>query len=115
MVRGDLILVDLGHGKGTEPGKIRPAVIIQSDILTQAAHESTIVLVCTSQLVGETLLRVCLPAKAAGNKLETEVLVDQIRAVDNRRILRKLGKVPEAIFEEVEEKLRLVLSLDQFR
>ena len=42
----------------------------------------------------------------------TEVLIDQIRAVDNRWVLKKLGTVPAPIFADIEEKLRLVLGFD---
>lgn len=110
--RGDLLLVDLGRGLGTEPGKVRPAVVIQSDLLSQAGHGSTFVLACTSQLVGENLLRTSLPPRSAGNRVETEVLIDQIRTVDNRWVLKKLGMVPAPIFADIEEKLRLVLGFD---
>ncbi len=91
---------------------MRPAVVIQSDLLSQAGHSSTIVLACTSQIVGENLLRASLPPRSAGNKVETEVLIDQIRAIDNRWILKKLGTVPDLIFADIEEKLRLVLGFD---
>ena len=111
--RSDLMLVDFGPASGTEPGKTRPAVVVQTNFLNSLSHPSTIVVLCTSRLRGENQLRTRLPINSSGNKLESEVLIDQIRAIDNRKFLRKLGTVPDLIFDEIEEKLRLVLSLDR--
>ncbi|MGB5479092.1 MAG: type II toxin-antitoxin system PemK/MazF family toxin, partial [Thermoanaerobaculia bacterium] len=45
--RGALYLADLNPRRGTEPGKIRPILVIQSDLLNEAEHPSTWVLPCT--------------------------------------------------------------------
>jgi len=109
--RGDLVWADLGFGRGTPPGKIRPVVIVQSNLLIEAGHRSTVVLLCTSQIKGETIIRAALPAGAAGNQIETEVLVDQMFAIDNRAFKRKLGTVPKVIMKEVDFKLSVLLNL----
>lgn len=54
----------------------------------------------------ENLLRVVLPPGIAGNRTECEVMVDQGRAIDNRRIVKALKPLPPAIMAEVCEKLR---------
>lgn len=110
--RSDLVLTNLGPRSGTEPGKIRPAVVVQTNFLNELSHRSTIVVLCTSRLKGEHQLRTRLPKGSSGNELETEVLIDQIFALENRKILRKLGTVPDLIFADIEEKLRLVLGFD---
>ena len=108
---GHVYLADLNPRFGTEPGKLRPVVVIQSDLLNQAGHPSTWILPCTTRRVGNNLLRVVLPAGAAGNHEECEIMIDQSRAVDNRRIGRALGSLPSAILREVKEKLRLLGEL----
>lgn len=102
---------DLGFGRGTQPGKIRPVIVVQSNLLIEAGHRSTVVLLCTSQIKGETLIRAALPAGAAGNQIETEVLIDQIFAIDNRAFKRKLGTVPKVIMKEIDDKLCVLLKL----
>jgi mRNA-degrading endonuclease toxin of MazEF toxin-antitoxin module len=57
-------------------------------------------------LRGENILRVELPAKIAGNARACEVMIDQSRAIDRRRLLRPLGRLPQALMREVSEKLR---------
>ena len=109
--RGTLYLADLTLRLGTEAGKMRPVLVIQNDLLNEIDHPSTWVLPCTTHLTGENILRVVLPRGVAGNREECEVMVDQSRAIDNRRFMRTLKPVPRAILREVEAKLRLAAAL----
>ncbi len=104
--RGALYLADLSPRLGTEPGKVRPVLVIQTDLLNGVGHPSTWVLPCTTRLSGENLLRVSLPRGIAGNRQECEVMIDQSRAIDNRRFVRGLRSLPKSLLREVEEKLR---------
>jgi len=109
--RGQLYLADLSPRVGTEAGKVRPVLVIQTDLLNDADHPSTWVLPCTTRLTGENLLRVVLPRRIAGNREECEVMVDQSRAIDNRRLVRALKLLPRSILAEVVEKLRTLGEL----
>lgn len=104
--RGVLYLADLDPRAGTEPGKTRPVVVIQTDLLNELDHPSTWVLPCTTRLTGENQLRVVLPRGIAGNRQTCEVMIDQSRAIDNRRIVRALRPLPELIINEIADKLR---------
>lgn len=106
IVHGALFAADLSPRFGTEPGKARPVLVIQSDLLNTTGHPSTWVLPCTTALVGESLLRVRLPKGIVGNTRDCEVMIDQSRAIDNRRFTRKIGVLPATILREVKEKLR---------
>lgn len=103
---GRLYLADLRPGRGTETGKLRPVLVIQTDLLNEADHPSTWVVPCTTRVVGESLLRVALPRGIAGNSADCEVMIDQSRAIDNQRLRRSLGALPPSILREVKEKLR---------
>jgi mRNA interferase MazF len=103
--RGSLYLADLTPRAGTEPGKTRPVLVVQTDPLNEAAHPSTWILPCTTRLSGENMLRVVLPRGVAGNREECEIMIDQSRAIDNRRFVRVLKPLPIAILREVEQKL----------
>ena len=104
--RGVLYLADLNPRRGTEPGKVHPVLVIQTDLLNGVDHHSTWVLPCTTRLTGGNLLRVALPRGIAGNREECEVMVDQSRAIDNRRLVRALKPLPRSILTEIVEKLR---------
>lgn len=106
VLRGTLYLADLNPPAGTEPGKLRPVLVMQTDLLNQAGHPSTWILPCTTRRSGENLLRVVLPRGIAGNRQACEVMIDQSRAIDNRRLVRALKRVPPLLLREVEAKLR---------
>jgi len=108
---GTLYIADLNPRRGSEAGKHRAVLVVQSDLLNQASHPSTWVLPCTTRLVGENVLRVSLPKGIAGNSQACEVMIDQSRAIDNQRFKRKLKKLPRPILREVKEKLRQLAEL----
>ena len=106
--RGELWSADLNPRLGSEPGKVRPVVVVQSDLLNETGHPSSWVLPCTTMLAGENVLRVVLPARMAGNRRACEVMIDQLRAIDRGRLVRMLGRLPAIVMTEVSEKLRRV-------
>jgi mRNA interferase MazF len=109
--RGLLYLADLNPRLGTEAGKVRPVLVVQTDLLNEAKHPSTWVLPCTTRLTGENLLRVPLPKGIAGNRQDCEVMIDQSRTIDNRRFVRALKPLPRTILREIEEKLRRLADI----
>jgi mRNA interferase MazF len=109
--RGNLYLADLSPSLGTEAGKTRPVLVIQSDLLNETGHPSTWILPCTTRLAGQNLLRVPLPKGMAGTREDSEIMIDQGRAIDNRRFIRMLKPLPRSILRETEEKLRRLAEL----
>lgn len=107
---GRLYVADLNPRAGTEPGKTRPVLVVQSDLLNSVGHPSTLVLPCTTRLTGGNVLRVVLPIGIAGNREECEIMIDQGRTIDNRRLRRPLRRLPEPLLREVKEKLRKLLD-----
>jgi len=108
---GILYLADLNPRQGTEAGKIRPVVVIQTDLLNEVNHLSTWVLPCTTRLTGENLLRVPLPKGIAGNRQDCEIMIDQSRSINNRRFRKTLQPLPTIVLQEVKEKLRQLAEL----
>src|SRR5580658_1803778 len=88
-----IYLADFNLRMGSEPGKIRPVVVLQTDLLN-SVHPSTIVCPLTTQVVkGSDILRVHLPKKETSLDHDSGILVDQIRAIDNRRFLKYVGRI----------------------
>jgi len=105
----DIWLADLNPTRGTEPGKTRPVVIIQTDLLNDS-HLSTMVCPITTNVIKDVeLLRVHLK-KNQLDKL-SDVLVDQIRAIDNKRLISRLGELTKDQREKLRVNLRIVLDL----
>ncbi len=107
---GHVYLADLNPRFGTEPGKIRPVVVVQTDALNPY-HLSTLICPLTTQIdEEETPLRVAVPKGVSGLNAASDILIDQIKAIDNQRFRRKLGMLPEAYLNELRHKLLLVLD-----
>jgi mRNA interferase MazF len=85
--RGKVWLASLDPRHGTEPGKTRPVLIVQAQALLEAGHPTTLVVPLTTRLVDDAEpLRVRV--KAAGRlRRESDLLVDQLRTIDNRRLI----------------------------
>ena len=104
-----IYLADLNPRRGTEPGKIRPVVVIQTDLLN-TSHFSTIVCPMTSKINCELrVLRVHLAKKGTGLEVDSDILVDQIRAIDNGRFIKHLGSLSMAPRNKLLENLRLLI------
>jgi mRNA interferase MazF len=105
----DIWLADLNPRMGTEPGKTRPVVIIQTDLLNEF-HTSTLVCPITSDVVKEIeLLRVHL--RKGQLEQPSDVLIDQIRAIDNRRFIKKIGRLTKEQISSLKLNIRIVLDL----
>ncbi|MCX6204980.1 MAG: type II toxin-antitoxin system PemK/MazF family toxin [Bacteroidetes bacterium] len=105
----DIWLADLNPSRGTEPGKTRPVVIIQTDLLNDQ-HLSTIICPITTNIQPEIeLLRVHL-RKSQLDKA-SDILVDQIRAIDNKRLLQKLGRLTAVQINTLKHNIQIVLDL----
>lgn len=109
--RGTIYLADLNPRIGTEPGKIRPVLVVQTNLLNNT-HPSTIVCPLTTQCTDKTsVLRVHIKKGQGDLSENSDVLIDQIRAIDNRRFTKQLGVVPDSIFEKVLEAILTILDL----
>ena len=107
---GRVYVADLNPRFGTEPGKVRPVVVVQTDALNRV-HPSTIICPLTTRVAGfENPLRVALPKGIAGLKRASDVLVDQVKAIDNQRLRRRLGTLPDPYLGALRRKLLLILD-----
>lgn len=74
-------MADLNPKIGTDPGKTRPVLVIQSDLLNRVQHPSMIICPLT------------------------------IRAIDNNRLIRKIGEIPDPLNQKISENLQILLDL----
>lgn len=109
--RGEVWLANLNPGKGTEPGKTRPVLVLQNQNLLDCAHPSTIIIPLTTNLIDDTEpLRLRLKARAK-LKQDSDLLIDQIRAIDNRRLIKgPLFHCSPQFLKRVYESIALVMG-----
>jgi len=109
--RFEIWLADLNPKFGTETGKTRPVLIIQSDLLNRI-HPSTIICPITTNVKkGVSILRVNMEKGDGKIKKESAIVIDQIRAIDNKRFVKKIGVLPKSLQEKVVENVKIVLEL----
>jgi mRNA interferase MazF len=109
----EIYLANLNPKKGHEVGKTRPVVVIHSALI-EGVLQTSIVCPITTQLSAATLLRVHIPFKetsTTGLSEPSDVIVDQIRSIDNQRLIKKLGELPTAQIEQLQKSLQTILAV----
>lgn len=110
--RFEIWLATLDPAFGTEAGKTRPVLVVQTDLLN-AVHPSTLVCPLTMNVIKDTqFLRVNIDKGGASLNEDSAIMIDQLRAIDNRRLIKKLGILPTEIAVRVKENLIIILDLD---
>lgn len=107
----DIWLANLDPRRGTEPWKVRPVIIVQTNLLN-GIHPSTLVCPITSNIIhGANLLRVHIDQTTDEMKLPCDIMIDQVRAIDNNRLIRKIGNILPEQARKVRENLVIVMDL----
>lgn len=109
--RGEIWLVNLDPTIGHEIRKERPAIIIQNDIGNKYSP-ITIVAPITSQGTDKVYpIEILLTSENSGLKKESKALFNQIRAVDKKRLIKKIGKIKEEATDNMNEAIKISLGL----
>ena len=109
----EIWIADLNPQIGTEAGKSRPVLIVQTNLLNKISHPSTIVCPITTNVQDDSdILRVHLKKGMANLHENCDIMVDQIRAIDNKRLIKKVGKLPTDLVEKVKENIAIIIDLE---
>lgn len=111
--RGDVVWVDFGRPRGSEPGKIRPAIVVQDDWLNASAVSTLLVVPLTSNVALERFPgNVLVPAEAVGLDKDSVAVVSQIGPVDRDFVdPYRVGRLPAYLLAQVGTGIRLVAGL----
>jgi len=109
----EIWLADLNPQIGTETGKVRPVLVIQTDLLNQIPHLSTLVCPLTTNITnGVNILRVSVRKGIANLHQDCDIMIDQMRSIDNNRLIKKIGSLPWHLVEQVKENILIVLDIN---
>lgn len=112
MRRGEIWWASLRAPRGSEPGYRRPVLVVQSDSFNASRIGTVICAVVTSNLrLGAAPGNVRLGRKAAGLPRESVVNVSQLVTLNRSALTERTGRLDAKRMLEVEEGLRLVLTL----
>lgn len=108
----EIWIADLNPRIGTEAGKTRPVLTIQTNLLNKIPHPSTIICPMTTNVKVESeILRIHLKKGMANLHQDCDVMIDQMRAIDNKRLVKKVGSLPAELMIELKESIQIVLDL----
>ena len=110
---GSIWLADLEPRRGTEPGKVRPVLVVQGDALLDAGHPSTLIVPLTTNLIDDAEpLRIRVTAFERLRK-DSDLLIDQLRAIDSRRLTgRPVGRLNDEQLRKVRAAIADILDLE---
>lgn len=110
--RGYVYIINFNPQIKTKPGKLRPALVLQSDLVTEAGYPSTIVVPATTQLIDDPgILRLRINKGQAGLKQDSDLLLGQLIAVSNESFRQELKLLPVNLMDDVITRIRIILSL----
>lgn len=108
--RGELYYADLSPVVGSEQGGVRPVLVVQNDIGNK--YSPTIIAAAvTSQLSKAKLpTHIELAKEEYGLMKDSVVLLEQIRTIDKRRLMERIGELPSAVMRRVDGALAISLG-----
>ena len=112
MTRGEIWWADFGQPFGSEPGFLRPVLVVQNDSFNQSTIQTVAVAPLTTNLALENAPgNVYLDATDSGLPKPSVINVSLITALDRRRLTTPVRRLPDWLVHEVEQGLKLVLAL----
>ncbi|MFV8347157.1 type II toxin-antitoxin system PemK/MazF family toxin [Flavobacterium sp. ZB4P13] len=107
----EIWIADLNPQIGTEAGKTRPVLVVQTNLLNKIPHPSTIICPLTTNVKQSSeILRVHIKKGVANMHEDCDVMIDQIRSIDNKRLIKKTGVLPENLSEKVKQNIMIILD-----
>mgnify|MGYP002629368604 CR=1 FL=1 len=111
--KGEIYLAQLNPKKGNEVGKIRPVLIYQTNLLNDIEHPTTTVLPLSSHLVEDAYPLRYRVKKCERLEQDSDILCDQIRTIDNRRIIpNPLTQLSTKELLEVDTQIKITLDIE---
>jgi mRNA interferase MazF len=107
--RGEVWLVSLDPTVGHEVQKTRPAVIVTSDLYNE--HNWVVLVMPLTTRDRAEYDQVLIDPPEGGISNRSATLPDQLRAIDRRRLVQKLGDLEAATIQRIDQSLRIVLDL----
>jgi mRNA interferase MazF len=102
--RGEIWLVNLNPvKKNNEMGKIRPAVIYQNDELNHNDYPTTIIIPLSTALIDDAEPIRMRISKRENLKEDSDIVITQIRAIDNDRLIEKVASLDGKELEKLKQ------------
>lgn len=107
--RGEVYLVSFDPTIGREIKKTRPAVVVQNDVFNQYSPLVIVCAITSTVMVGAT--RVFVGEGKGGLDNDSVVLTQQIRCIDKKRLVKRLGGFDKKTMKEIDNALKISIGL----
>jgi mRNA interferase MazF len=110
--RGDILLINLEPVKGSEQGRVRPCLVVQSDLFNKYSP-TTIIVPITSHLPDKNYPQtIIINKKETGLKKDSSFLCNQLRTISTKeRAISRIGKLNLGTMKKVDEAIKISLGL----
>jgi len=108
--QGDIVLIELGHIKGSEYGKNRPAVIVQEDVYNDYFN-TTIVALITGKVIPEYTTNIYLSKNESSLNKNSTILTNQLRSIDKSRIKKTISTVSPTTLNKIKISLKRIFGI----
>jgi mRNA interferase MazF len=104
--RDEVWLVALDPTQGVEIKKTRPCVVISPDEMNVNLHTAIVAPMTTVARAYPTRVEVRFQGKRG------QIALDQLRTIDRKRLIRRMGTIPESAAQAAFEKLSEMFNRD---
>lgn len=109
--RGDIFLANLEPIKGREQGGIRPVLIIQNDISNKYSPVTIIAAITSKIFEKEFPTNIFIKKENSGLDKDSTIMLNQIRTIDNSRLIKKVGSLDNFTIEKVDSAIKISLGI----
>ena len=109
--RGDIFLANLEPIKGNEQGGIRPVLIIQNNISNKYSPVTIIAAITSKIFEKEFPTNIFIKKENSGLDKDSTIMLNQIRTIDNSRLIKKVGSLDNFTLEKVDSAIQISLAL----
>lgn len=110
--RGDIFLANLEPVFGSEQGGVRPVLILQNDIMNQNSPITIIASITSKVFTKEFPTNVFITKEESGLDKESTILLNQIRTIDKKRLIKKISSLDDFFMKRVNLALKISLDLN---
>ena len=112
IIRGEIVVANLEPVEGSEQGGVGPVLIIQNDILNKHAPTTIIAPITSKIYTKEYPTNVIIKKEDSKLKLDSTILLNQIRTIDKKRIIKKIGSLDNFTMNKIDRSIKISLGLD---
>ena len=109
--RGELYDVKPDPSVGKEIQKTRPCVIVSADVFNEYSGLAVVCPLTEGMHLSADLIHIAVNKGQGGTTKDSIVLCDQVKAVDQERLMAKRGNFDAVTMQKIDRGLRSVLNL----